>query len=299
MWLFYALLAPAFFGLVHVLDAFCVEEIFDKPWLGAITSAVATIAIVFLPLPYLLPFIELEIPSNKVLLLAFVAGALIQVSQVLYFQSLSYSEAGIVAAYWNLIPVFIIVISYLLLDKILAFNHIIGVIILISTSTLMLLLDISYDSKIKTIVLMFAASGMQAITYLIDDWVFEQTTFAIGFFVTCLGIITAGLSPLAIPKVSLNTKHVSSYGKIFILIEALNVIALFFAQLAISLGDPALVAAIETTIPAYAFLISFVFLVSYSKYGDTRVLKKLPLKLTAVGIMSIGVYLISLPSPLN
>ena len=42
MWLVFALLSPLFWAIVTVLDRHCVERIFDRPWMGVITSALAS-----------------------------------------------------------------------------------------------------------------------------------------------------------------------------------------------------------------------------------------------------------------
>ena len=104
MWLVFALMAPFFFAVVHVLDSYCVSDIFEKPWVGGLTSSLATVVVILMAMPFVLPFIEWSLPPSKIILLALLAGGLIQASQFLYFQALSYSEAGIVAAYWNMIP---------------------------------------------------------------------------------------------------------------------------------------------------------------------------------------------------
>lgn len=298
MWLVFALLAPLFFAIVHVLDSYCIDELFDKAWIGVITSAAATVVVLIIAIPYTLPLIPLAIPSWHIIILSIIAGGLIQISQALYFESLSYSEAGVVSAYWNMIPMHIVLISYLLLDTHFLAVHILGILILISSSTFMLLLDANLKTRNRTILLMFFASLMQAIAYLINDWVFNYTNFILAFSFTCIGIILVGLTPLFIKKIrnqiKTNTKNIFSYAKVFVLIEFVNVIALLFAQLAISKGSPALVAAAETTIPAFTFSISILLIVLYGRFGDRRAMQKFPLKLTTVGIMTVGVYFISI-----
>jgi len=38
IWLAFALVSPAFWAIVHVLDSYCVDKVFDRPWIGVITS---------------------------------------------------------------------------------------------------------------------------------------------------------------------------------------------------------------------------------------------------------------------
>ena len=297
MWLAFALLAPLFFAAVHTIDAYCVEELLNKPWMGAITSSIATIVVIFVPLPYLLPFIEFDIPSTHILLLGLTAGLLIQLSQILYFQSLSYSEAGIVAAYWNMIPAILPALSFVLFGHVLATQQYIGIALLIFASTCMLILDSTLRSRIHTFLLMLAACLFQALAYLAQDAVFEEINFFSGFHLLSIGLIAGGLLPLAFQHVRReiysNRKKILLAGKLFVLVEFINVIALICAQRAISLGDPSLVAAIETTIPAFTFINALLLLAYTKTLGDPRTKHKIHWKFGCIALMAIGVFLVS------
>src|SRR5687768_7864430 len=115
MWLFFALLTPLFWSVVHVMDSHCVDEVFEKPWMGMITSAL-TSTVIILFVPFIFPYFSDSALSPPIyyILLAILAGMFIQISQFFYFQSLAFSEAGIVAAYWNLTPALLPVISFLI-----------------------------------------------------------------------------------------------------------------------------------------------------------------------------------------
>lgn len=297
MWLAFALSAPLFFAAVHILDSFCVEDIFDKPWLGMITSSMASV-IIFAPLPYFLPFITWEWPSLNVVLLALLAGALIQISQGLYFQALAYSEAGIVAAYWNMIPAFIPILSFIFFKEVLRPSAYIGISILIFTSSYILIIDSNRDFRFKSLYLMIVACFMQAISYLLLDYTYIESTFLVVFYLMTIGLIISGIAPLIYKPVRLvfckNLNELIPATKFFIAIELANLIALACAQKAVDLGNPSLVAAIETTIPAFIIVISIFMLgLTNGKFGDTRTRKKILHKFAAITAMVIGVMLIS------
>lgn len=297
MWLIFALLAPVFFAIVHILDSYCVEDIFDRPWFGMITSSLASI-IVFAPLPYILPFISWQWPTLNIILLALLAGALIQFSQGLYFQALSYCEAGIIGAYWNMIPAFIPIISFIFLKEKLPFSTYIGISILIFASSYILILDSNRQFRLKAFVLMLIACSVQAISYLILDHAYTKSTFVIIFYLMTIGLILLGIAPLALKSIRSsfykNRMKLIPASKFFLVIEIANLIALAFAEKAIDLGNPALVAAIETTIPAFIIIISiFILGLSAEKYGDIRTRSNIQYKFFAFFIMSIGVILIS------
>src|SRR3989338_6313482 len=268
MWLLFALMTPLFWALVHIADSHCVEEIFEKPWMGVITSSLSSI-LVFLLLPVILPFVDVSLPEPYILFLAFGVGALIQISQAFYFKALSYTEAGIIAACWNMTPALLPIFSFIFFREILQLPQYVGIAVLIVTSVGMCVIDI----------------------------IFQHADFFVGFYAITFGLIITGSLPLLLPHVrktfTKNAHRIKPAIIIFLTIEALNLCALATSQKAIDLGNPSLVAAVETSVPAYTFLMSLIFLDLSSKLGDTDTLKNLPLKFGLVGLIVIGVLLVS------
>lgn len=296
MWIFFALLTPFFWAIVHVMDARCVDDIFEKPWMGTVTGAVASI-VVFIPLPFLLFYADWVIPDIRIALLALVAGMLIQLSQVFYFQSLAYSESGIVAAYWNMVPIMLPFASFLILGKVFPSGKYIGIAILIVTSICMCLVDSNLEARWKSFFLMCIASALQVALFLIEDYVYAAVPFLTGFYLITTGLVLMGIIPLASPKFfSLFRRNFSvlrGSAAIFVGVEILNLCALFTSQKAVDLGDPPLVAAVESAIPAYTFLLSLLLLVFLPAFGDPMAKKRLPAKMLLVCMMAIGVYFVA------
>lgn len=294
MWLVFALTAPFLFAAVHVMDSYCVDEIFEKPWMGVVTSAVASL-IIYIPLPFILPFLSWKWPPLAIIMGALTAGALIQLSQALYFQSLKHCEVGIVASYWNMIPVVLPLLSFFLLGETLMFSNYLGIATLVLASTLMFYLDHNLEMRITSFSMMGIASLMQAFSYLIQKWVYREVPFLCGYIFIITGLIIVGLLPLLIPKILKLFRR--NIGKLilrrhtFILIEIINLMALSSAEIAIMLGIPSLVAAAETTMPAFTLALSLGIPTLTRQHRSVK--KKLPRKLLAVGLMMIGVWLIS------
>jgi drug/metabolite transporter (DMT)-like permease len=296
MWLYFALLTPLLFAIVHVLDMYCVDDIFVKPWIGVVTSAVASL-VIFIPLPYLAPVLHWTMPSISIFLMALAAGALIQFSQFFYFQALSYSEAGIVAAYWNMVPALVPIASFLVFSEVLSSTQYIGICLLVVASVLFCLLDSNLNTRWMSLALMLCAALMQVAMFLLQDIVFDAISYSEGFYLITTGLIIAGFSPLLFSKCR-NTlkkegKVLTAGVKIFLLIEVVNLAALACSQRAVSLGIPSLVAAVESIIPAYTFALSIAILVLVPKYGDEDSKKYIMKKLSLVGIMFYGVLLVS------
>lgn len=296
MWLYFALLTPLFFAIVHVLDMYCVDDIFEKPWIGVVTSALASL-VIFLPLPYLAPLLHWNIPAIHIILMALTAGALIQFSQFFYFQALSNTEAGIVAAYLNIVPALIPIFSFFVFREILSTTQYIGILILVGSSVCFCLLDSNLETRWNSFLLMLTASLMQVAMFLMADYIFNFIPYLEGFYLITSGLILAGLSPLLISRCRVTLvkelKILSNGTKLFIAIELVNLAAIACSQRAISLGIPSLVAAVESTIPAYTFVLSIILYVIAPQYGDSESKKKIIRKFSLVGAMTYGVLLVS------
>jgi drug/metabolite transporter (DMT)-like permease len=176
MWLLFALMSPFFWAIVHVLDAHCVERVFDRPWMGVITSALTSLVVVLI-IPFAIPFVSWQVPRWEIVLLALLAGAVIQLSQAFYFQALDYSEAGIVAAYWNMTPALLPIASFVVLNKVLGGWRYLGIAILILASVSFCLLDTNFKARWRSFLLMVLASGLQVGALLLEKHVFEEGTF--------------------------------------------------------------------------------------------------------------------------
>jgi drug/metabolite transporter (DMT)-like permease len=296
MWLLFALLTPLFFAVVHVVDAYCVEDVFDQPWMGFVTSALAS-AVLCIPLSALLLLSEWQTPSLEITLMALGAGCLIQLSQLLYFQALKYTEAGIVAAYWNMVPMLVVLLSFLLLHERLDTNEYAGIALLIVASIAFCALDTNLEMRGRSFALMAAAAALQAAMFLMEDVVFAGTSYASGFLLITLGLVLTGLAPMLLrsPRRAFvaNLPRLTPAVGILIGIEVINLLALASSQRAVDLGTPSLVAAVETTIPAYTFMLSIAMLSLLPMFGDTDSRKHLPKKLGLVGLMSAGVFMLA------
>lgn len=296
MWLLYALLSPLFWAIVHLLDWYCVERLFEKPWMGVITSSLASCSI-FLFLPLFGSNIIWDLPPLETVAAAILAGVLIQISQIFYFQALSYSEAGIIAAYWNITPTVLPIASFLLLGKVFQVRYYFGIVTLILVSIGFCLADTHFKTRWKAFYLMSLASCVQAAALLLEEYVFHHSSFFIGFFLITMGIILSGIFPLLIRSVrrSFYRTLLAIQSGFFILfaIELINLIALLMSQRAIALGVPSLVVAVETTIPAYTFILSVGLYGINRHLSDAKVLHHLRLKLLLLAGMMTGIWLVS------
>jgi uncharacterized membrane protein len=291
MWIQYALFSSFLWAIVHVLDEHCVDNIFSKPWLGVITSSGISAGIFLL-----VPFVNMPIviPQWDVLIVCMFTGMVIQLSQVYYFRALDSSDSGTVAAYWNLTPTFLPVISYWLFGYIITGNNYIGIGLLLVASIGLCVID-KFESKWDTLYLMSIAASLQTGVVLLEKYIFDRSQFFGAFLAISMSICLTGLFSLGMREVRVSlVKDLPKIKKalpIFVIIELVNWLALYTGQSAVKMGVPSLVSAIEASIPAFAFAISLTVM-GLSHKIDAEIKRKLPIKWAMVGLMMTGVWLI-------
>jgi uncharacterized membrane protein len=300
MWIQYALFSSFLWAIVHILDEHCVDKIFSKPWLGVVTSSGISAGI-FLLLPLFHPTVF--IPNWDILLLCLVTGAIIQLSQLFYFRALDSSDSGTVAAYWNLTPIFLPIISYWLFGSLITGGNYIGIALLVVASIGLCSID-EFSGRWNTLYLMSIAAALQTLVVLLEKYIFDRTDFFGAFLSIAVGVIISGLSSLANKEIRLtffkDLPQIKQALPIFVVIELINWGALYCGQTAVKLGVPTLVAAIEASTPAYAFGIALLIakwqrnrIDSFAcTGGDRDTQRKLPIKWGLVGLMMTGVWLV-------
>lgn len=296
VWLVFALISPLFFGIVHVFDAYCVDEIFEQPWMGAVTSGLSML--VLCPVLALgLGFVSLTPMSVGAISWCALAGVVFMVGHIAYFQALAFSESGIVSAYWDMIPLFLLPLGYIIFDERLTTIQYVGCVVLVFASVNFCLLDGHLETRLQAFLLMIFGAICYSGYFLIQKYLFDrypvyQTFIAITFF---MGI--AGLLPLMLPKnrqmFRQNRKVLSEKFGLLLGLETVNLVGVATGQYAVSYGSPSLVAAVDSTIAAYTFLISMSLYAVFGKYGEAEAKENLPRKLLLVAVMAVGVWLVS------
>lgn len=290
------MMTPVLFGLVHVVDSYCVEDVFDEPWYGVVVGCVISM-IALIPFPYLAPFIQWDSLSGSIILSGFVAGLLIQFSQLLYFYALDFSEPGIVAAYWNFVPALLPFAAFYILSELLTVRSYVGIGILVVSSICFCLLDSKPETKIFAFILMVIASIAQIVMFLLEKIVYSTISFLDGYYIILSGLLVGGLTPLLFKqsrgKIRDSKKGLLSFWKVFVVVELLNLLALLSSQLAVYLGSPSLVAAVESMIPAYAFLFTAAWFYFSKNKNISDAINYLFAKIVLVFAMGVGVVLVS------
>lgn len=288
--------SPFFWAIVHVLDAYCVEELFDRSWVGIFTSALAMLVV--FPLLAIGLFIRgFSAMSTEMVALCGLSGVVFMSSQILYFKALESTESGIVAAYWNIIPLILPVLSYLLWGEVLSKTTYAGIGILIVSSVLFCLLDDNHGARWSSIGWMFLAAWMQVFYFILQKHIFDHCEVYQGFLVITLAMAITGITPILFDAqrrvIRSNMVRIWPVFWLILLIEVANLIAIATSQFAVNLAAPSLVSAVEASTPAYTFVISLSLYHLTKRYGEANAKRALAPKIFLVSIMVLGVWLVS------
>jgi len=221
---------------------------------------------------------------------------LIQASQALYFQSLARSEAGIVAAYWNLVPAILPAVAFVVLGRVFGVVQYAGILVILVASVTMCLLDGHLRTRWQSFLLMLGAAVLQVVALLSLDRIYDSLPYFEVFLLTVGGIVACGCAPLVFRRARIvfrrNAGRLLSCWRLLVGIEVINLCALAASHKALQLGYPSLVEAVESTIPAFCFGLSVTLCRLAPRFGDTESLQQIGWKLACVACMVLGVSLL-------
>jgi uncharacterized membrane protein len=307
-WIFVAFLAPFLWALVNIIDIYFVSGVYKDEWDGVIINSL------FQLLPWLLPLFGLVtfvFPGWSAAGIAFLSGAFLVLSYYFYFKTLFVSnDMVVVQALANLSVPLVPFLAWFLVGEQLSFIHYVGIAIAFTGAMLF-----SFQGEIKeksfgrVFTLMTGAFVFLALSMVFQTMAFQATgnDFWSCFLLFSTGATVVGLSiSLFDPKsIGERAKHIyqisKSFFSVFVLAEALNLLAVVALQRAIDLSPAvSFVAVIGSLAPVFVMLLSLVLVLVFLKmnkekahqiYRDQLVAFKT--KILACCIIALGIYLIS------
>lgn len=133
MWIIFAFIAPAFYGIAEVLDNFLANKIFKSPW--ALTLCASLFNVCFLPVFFL--FDPPSVPPLHTIpvfiLLGFVEFAYLYP----YYKGLQNDDTSIVSALFGLSRIFIPILAFLIVGEVLSLLQYVGVVLIILSGVLL------------------------------------------------------------------------------------------------------------------------------------------------------------------
>jgi len=133
MWLIFAFLAPAFYGVAEILDNFLANRLFKNPWALALCASLLNVC--FLPLLF---FVEAPTVPPATTIPIFIVLGFVEFGYLYpYYRGLQSDDTSIIAALFGLGRVFIPILAFLIVGEVLTPLQYVGVILIISSSVLL------------------------------------------------------------------------------------------------------------------------------------------------------------------
>lgn len=294
-WLFYALLFPALFAVVNIIDDNFLRKVYRSSYFGAIISGF------FGTLPLVLGmFFPIQIASPLIILIGILSGFLTVIYYFFYFRGLKAENPSVVIALFSLTPLFALIIAFVFLGEKLTNTHIIGFALILAASSVLSLSKFSFKkiSFSKGLIPVIIASLIYAVVGVLAKFVYNRVDFLSGYMYFSVGLGIGALFLSIVPRGG--RKFYKEFGKkfkkyllIFLAIELLGISAEMINNLAISKGPVALVKVVEGIQPMYVLLYAILFYPLFPTYfREAKAGGKLK-KIICMLIMIAGLYLIS------
>lgn len=298
-WLFFALLAPAIYCIVNFIDKYIIsKEVKDYKGMviyGTIMGLfIGTIFWIFTGFPTL--------PLKDTLLILF-SGAITIWASFLYFRVLSKDQASIVIILFQMIPLFVLVLSITVLKQPLTVKQIIGFVIILVCS-LGISLQAEENKKMRfqlsnSFWIMLLIDCMWAIAAILVSMAIHANSFGKILSYESWGLGLGGLLLYIIFKDIRNSFNTSiiTVRKIALIIMFLNEAIFVFAKgitfYAYSIGPTALVSIIGSTQIFFAIVYgTLLSIIAPTIFREDTTRSGLLTKASLAVLMFFGIFLI-------
>ncbi|MCD4761289.1 DMT family transporter [bacterium] len=295
-WIFLAIIANFFWSLVNIGDKYLVSKKIQNPYVYLVVLTWAGVIGLFL-----IPFIDFFVPEFKWLALIVIASASYFFGSIFYFHAVKIEDISRINIWWNLIPIFTLVISWVAIDEKLTNNQLSAFVILIIGA---IIASIHFGktklSFSKALPLMFISTFVYAIYFVIIRYVSSEIPFLV-IYVWNLVIVTILTFPLFLFskfrkdfKKDFRFMSGRTKGKV-ISIAVMDESAILINMWALSLGPVALISVLGGLQSVYVFIL----VVLISLFRPHIIKEKLDkrnaiLKLVALCVIIVGVLMLNL-----
>lgn len=292
-WFYVALLSPALFAVVNILDDNLLRSVYRTPFFGAIVSGLFSL----LPLISLF-FVTITIPPLPILLLCLLIGFLTVSYYLFYFKGLSLDAPSIVISLFNMSPAFVPFLAYVFLHETLEVNEYIGFIVILLASVGISVIEIKKLKFSPALYPIAFASFMYAIIAILQKYIYSFVDFWSGYIFISIGLGLGAIFYMvffkegrAFPK---EFKRIfKKWIFIFVIVELIGISAELSINYAISQGPVSLVKVIEGIQPMYVLLFAILFFPFFPKYFREATHGNIAKKIFFMGLMLVGLYFVN------
>lgn len=298
-WFWIALINPLVLAFINHFDKFLLSKYIKGGTVGALIVFSALFAIIAIPVVILIDPNVLHSASLIQGLILMGNGALLTLAILLYLYAIDSDEASYVVPFFEFIPIFGLILSFLILGEVLSSKYLLSGGIIVAGGVI-LSLDLTPSPnrfKKKLVLLMLGSSFFYALNAVIFKYIALDLGFVNSLFWDLIGKFILGVLLLL---------SIKSYQKQFfyliknngiaitglnIVNEILGLLGEFALVLAIMYAPVALVQSVGSTHSAFVLIIGIIITLFFPKFGKETLEKKhLTQKIIGITLMIIGVY---------
>lgn len=290
-WILFALIAIFLWALANIVDKYIFGKYNVDPLFFLIFSS--SIGLIFAIIILTKNFAP---PTPNILLFSFLAGLSYIICLFGYFNAIKMEEASRTIALFQLVPLFALFFSVLLLKEDLALRNYLGIFLLVIGA---FLISIKKDFKLrnkKVFLIIFVSSAFFALVNIFTKYLLQFTDYWTSFaYIRILVFL------LLIPVFFLNFPRIkSAIGKIeekktfgFMVLSGVSfMFGLIFFTKAISVGFVSLVTGMSSFQPLFVLILALILSVFSNVFKEEIDGSTIALKFLAVLLISAGVFLI-------
>lgn len=295
-WVFLALLAPALYAVNVFLDKYLIASKFPDyralPIFGAILA---------IPVVIILRFFGADFLNFKDSFFIILSGIFTIIAFSIYLEALIKEETSVIIIMLQLIPVMVLIMSYLFLGDTITFKQLIGFVLLFISSLLASLKKTRGAFKFSNVILlMLAADILWALPYIFIKNVSTSINFSSLIAYESIGVFLGGILMLFfVPKI--RTAFVKTIRQIkkpvlglVFLNESIFLTDKALTYLAVTLGPVALVSILGSTQIFFGLLLGILLTMLLPKVFKEDLSKNSLFKKGLLGLLAfVGIILVS------
>lgn len=300
-WFFLTIISPFLYALTNHIDKILLERYFKNGGVGTLILISSLLSALSLPFLFWADPTVFNTSVTNIVILTLIG--IMGVSIIwFYLMALDDDEASITVIFYQLIPVFAVILGYFVLDEVLTKMQLIAMAInILGTSIISFEIDAENNFKLRrqTVFYMLAASTMEAICSVAFKYVALEETVVTSLFWTFFSSTLVGIFIFIfvssyrnnlIQALRINSKAIISLNFLNEILYMLGDIVFAFAYL---MAPIALVLLVNSFQPIFVVAIGIFLTIFFPNITVEKIqAKHLFQKLLAVIITGIGTYIL-------
>ncbi len=294
-WIFLGILSHIFWGTANILDKYIVSNRIKNVYVFfLITTIIGLLSLL------LIPFIEFKLPSWETMQWILLAGLSYTLGIIAYFKALEIEEVSRINVWWNLIPVFTLVLAWLTIGETLTSSQLFAMMMLLGGAVLASLhfgqKRIIQAKALGYIAFACSASAIYAVIIRnISDIVSLPVLFilisVIKFIISLVFFLSRSFCRDF--RIALQDMKLPLYS-VVIVATVIDYLGIWFNQWALSRGPAALVFSLEGFQALFVFFVSLILTKFWPNLLQEKIdVKNLTIKCAAVICMIFGILLLA------